>query len=216
VKKNLLFACFLALCTLTLFGQTEGTAKILRPEEKWAIHVPAEAAPAGLKIIYSNLGTPTNAYSVVEAWEIAGPNSGITEFIALPFTPTSDSHVSQVRVALQYDGSGADQVNLSLYADADGVPGTLLAGPVTVTNLPEEGTCCTLAVAKFSPIAITAGTQYWVAADTPLTGTGSDLVGQWNWVAKVSSEWAQDYGGAGWGQIPSDALPAGAVLGTVP
>ena len=32
--------------------------------------------------------------------------------------------------------------------DAGGVPGTLLAGPVTVTDLPDYGTCCTLAIAK--------------------------------------------------------------------
>jgi hypothetical protein len=215
VKKNLLFVCFLALRTLTLFGQTEGPAKVVHIEEKWAIHIPADEAPANLKIIYSNLGTPTSTYNVAWGWAVGGPNSHEPEFIALPFTPTSDSHVSQVRAAVQYF-SGANQVNLSLYADADGVPGTLLAGPVTVTNLPEEGTCCALAVADFSPLALTAGTQYWVVADTPLSGTGSDLLGQWNWVAKASVEWAQDYGGEFWGQIPSDALPAGAVLGTVP
>lgn len=216
MKKDLLFACFLASCNLALFGQTREPAKVAHTEEKSSIHVPAQEAPAGLQVIYSNLGKPPNAYNAVQGWGILGPSSGVTEFIGLPFTARSDSHVSEVRVAMQYAGSGANQVNLSLYADWAGVPGALLAGPVTVTNLPEEGTCCTLAVADFSPLAVKAGTQYWVVADTPLTGTGSDLVGQWNWVATPSVEWAYDSGGVGWGQIPSDALPAGAVFGTVP
>jgi hypothetical protein len=73
-----------------------------------------------------------------------------------------------------------------------------------------------LRTAEDSAIHVPPQVSPALVADTPLSGMGSDLVGQWNWVAKASVEWAQDYGGTGWGQIPSDALPAGAVLGTVP
>ena len=221
MQKTLLFVCLLTLCNLSLFSQTSGTSPlVVHTTEKSAIHVPPQEAPAGLKIIHTNLSRKGDLYnySAVHGWELAGPNSvgGITEFIAMPFTPKSDSHVSQVQVAIQYAGSGANQVILSIYGDSSGAPGTLLAGPVTVTNLPEAGTCCLLAVATFTPVAVTAGTQYWVAGDTPLTGPGSDLIGQWNWVAKDIGQWAANYGDTGWYQFPDDALPAGEVLGTIP
>ena len=215
MKKNLLLLCLLALCNLTLFGQNGKSPRVVRAPEKSAIHLPTQEIPAGLKIIYSNFGTATDLYATI-GWALSGPNSGHTEFIGMPFTPQSDSHVSEVRVAVHYLGSGANQVNLNLYSDASGAPGTLLAGPVTVTGLPEYGTCCAVAVADFPPVAVIAGTQYWVVADTPLTGTGSDFSGAWNWVVKAAPEWAQDVDDVGWFTVPSDSLPAGGVLGTIP
>lgn len=211
MKNIILLASLLALCNLTLFGQTA-----LHTARKPAIQVPPQAVPAGLKTIYTNLGPSNNFYSTTQSWLVAGPNSGVTEFEGLLFIPKSNSHVSEVRVAMQYLGSGANQINISIYGDSNGAPGTLLAGPVTVTNLPQGGTCCTLGIADFSPVAVTAGTRYWVVADTPLTGTGSDFFGEWEWVSKASVLWAGDQGGAGWYQVASDGLPAGAVLGTIP
>jgi hypothetical protein len=111
--------------------------------------------------------------------------------------------------------SGANQVNISVFGDSGGVPGTPLAGPVTVTNLPDFGACCTLAIANFTPLAVTGGTQYWVVASAPVSGQGSDFVGVWNWVFKEII-----FGGTngvnGWYAINVDSLPAGRVLGTVP
>jgi len=52
-------------------------------------------------------------------------------------------------------------VNFSLYSDANGVLGTLLAGPITVTNLPRTFTCCALAVANFAAaVPVIAGIRY--------------------------------------------------------
>ena len=110
--------------------------------------------------------------------------------------------------------SGANQVNLGIYGDASGTPGTLLAGPVTVTNLPDNGTCCGLAVANFSPVAVTGETRYWLVANTPLTGTGSDFFGVWHSVVKPIIPMALSYNG--WSGFNADSLPAGAVLGTIP
>jgi len=199
-----------------LFAQTGQSPRIVHVKEKSAIHVPPQDVPAGLTKIYSNLGgSATDLYNSNSAWVVWGPYnvSGAPYFVAIPFKPKSNSHVSQVRVALHYF-QGANQVNLNIYGDAGGVPGTLLAGPVTVTNLPESGTCCTLAIADFTPIAVTAGTQYWVVANTPLTGMGSDFQGQWNTVVK-NIPMSND-GGAGWFPTDADVLPAGAVLGTIP
>jgi hypothetical protein len=50
-----------------------------------------------------------------------------------------------------------------------------------VTDVPVEFACCKLAVANFATsVAITAGVQYWIVADTASSGTGSDFNGVWS------------------------------------
>lgn len=215
MKKILTFVCLLLVCHLMLFAQARQPDPISSTTEESAIAVPAQN-PAGLKVIYSNLGkAKTDLYwASAYSWILAGPNASTTEFIAMPFTPKSNAQVSQVQVAVLYN-SGDNQVNLSIYADSGSdYPGTLLAGPVTVMNLPQAGTCCPLTVANFPALAVTAGTQYWVVGDTPLTGTGSDFSGVWNHVAKDIP--ISFYKGSHWFKDSADNLPAGEVLGTVP
>lgn len=218
MKKTLMFVCLLTLCHLTLFAQSVINPRIVHTTEKSAIHVPSQEPDAALKKIYSNLGTSkTGLYDDTNGWLLAGPgaNGGSPVFVAMPFTPKSNSHVSQVQVAVQWNGTGANQVNLSIYEDTNGVPGTLLAGPVTVTNLPEWGTCCTLAVANFTSVAVTGKTQYWVVADTPLTGTGSDFSGEWEFVVLPALPQADNFG-TGWQSFNGTFESAGEVLGTIP
>jgi len=208
-----LFVCFLTLFNLTLFGQSGETPKVVRNAENSAIHVPPQVAPAGLTVIYTNLGKKGDLYNCC-GFILSGPNSAFgSVFTAMPFTPKSNSHISDVRVAVQYS-SGANQINLSIYDDSGGVPGTLLAGPVTVTNLPDTDTCCLLAVAAFTPTAVSAGAQYWVVANTPLTGVGSDFYGTWEKAGKVIPFAVNR--GSSWFAGSADVLPAGEVLGTVP
>ncbi len=217
MKKILLVLCLLALCKLTLFAQTIDHPRIVHNTERSAIHVPPGETPTTLKRIYSNLGSSkTDLYDDTWSTNLAGPNAyeNSETFLGMSFTPKSNSHVSQVQVAVQYF-SGANQVNLSIYGDSAGVPGTLLAGPVTVTSLPTQGTCCTLAVANFSPVAVTGGTQYWVVADTPLTGTGSDFWGGWAFVVQGKHP-PLAAGAISWVLVPSLSEPAGEVLGTIP
>jgi hypothetical protein len=214
-----LIACLLMLATLSAVAQTSKNQRAVHTQEKSANHVAAQTAAASLKVIYSNLGTATDLYNDTQGWEVDGFNSdgGVSDAfgVALPFTPKSDSHVSQVRVAVQYYGSGANQVNLSIYSDNNGIPGTLLAGPVTVKNLPDSGTCCTLAVASFTPLAVTGGTQYWVVADAPVSGEGSDFAGVWDWVSKKLI-FGGTNGNSGWVASNAITLPAGEVRGTIP
>jgi hypothetical protein len=215
VKRTLMFVCLLVLCIPSLFAQSGNNPRAVFTTERSAIRVPPPKTPAGLKKIYSNLGkSKTDLYSN-SGWGVSGPFSlyGRAYSVALPFTPKFDSTVKQVQVALNY-ASGANQVNLSIYADAGGAPGTLLAGPVTVTNLPVPGTCCPLVVANFTPVAVTAGTRYWVAANAPLTGLGSDFAGGWAWVV-TDIPIAIDYG-FGWFPQSADGVTAGEVLGTIP
>ena len=219
MKKILLSACLGLLGSVTLLAQIGAAPQVVHTTEKSAIHVPPQENAVALKRIYGNLGTKTDLYNDRNGWAILGPTSslpgaGLPEFVAMPFTPKADAQVSQVGVAVQYM-NGDNQVNLSIYADSgSGYPGTLLAGPVTVTSLPGYRTCCTLAVAKFPPVAVTAGSQYWVVADTPATGTGSDFEGAWAWVVKNMGEWAEGTPTYGWNSLPVDGLPAGEVLGT--
>jgi hypothetical protein len=216
VKKTLLFLCLLTLCNLALSAQTVRSSRIVHTTEKSAIHVPPQETPAGLKKIYSNLGkSKTYLYVDTGGWAEAGPNSsaGFTQFVGMPFTPKSSSHVSQVGVAVEYI-SGANQVNLSIYGDAGGIPGTLLAGPVTVTNLPSFGTCCALAAADFPSVPVTGAAQYWIVADTPLTGTGSDFNGAWDMVVTVVPQGFDN--GSGWYGANGLQEAAGEVLGTIP
>jgi len=220
VKKTVTVWLFLLLlCNLTPFAQAGGPPRVVHTAERPAIRVPPQEAPASLKKIYSNLAaSKTDLYNDNLGFQESGPNSiGGTYFIGLPFTPTANSTVEQVQVAVQYGGSGANQVNLSIYGDSGGVPGTLLAGPVMVANLPEAGTCCTLAVANFPPVAVIGGTRYWVVADTPLTGTGSDFNGVWDFIAKPPIYLQAYSNGSGWfGFNSSPAEAAGEVLGSIP
>jgi hypothetical protein len=224
VKKTVwTILCLIALCGTNLFAQ-----KIVKVGNLKAVHSPVTAqarvaapdAPAALKKIFSNLGPKKNAYNAFSGWLLAGPlntQTGTDQFFGLPFTPKANAHVSQLQAALQYLGSGANQVNLSLYTDAGGLPGTLIGGPVTVMNLSNAGTCCALAIANLpTSVAVTAGTQYWVVADTPLTGTGSDLFGAWEWVA-VTPYQAAIVADGGWFSFNGfEENPAGAVFGTLP
>jgi hypothetical protein len=212
VKRTLAFACLLAFNNLALSAQTAKGPFVEHATEKSAIHVlpPQEDNPAGLKTIYTDLGSKTEPYS--GGGFPLGP-SGAT---AMAFTPKSDSHVSEVQVAVLYI-SGDNQVNLSIYDDAAGAPGTLIGGPVTVTNLPKAGTCCLLDIADFAPVAVKAGTQYWVVANTPSTGRGSDFEGGWGTSAKPIIPFAVTHSPkAGWFPGNANELPAGEVLGTVP
>jgi len=149
---------------------------------------------------------------------VCGPNTpcgkGYLSF-ALPFTPTANAHVSEVEAAIEYV-SGASQVNLSLYADSHGVPGTILAGPSTVINLPTAGTCCASATWNLAtPLPVTAHVRYWIVADTPTSGTGSDLFGVWQFVH--TTFYIADHVNGIWvATAGADQQFAAAVFGTIP
>ena len=219
MKKILLLAAVLTILVSTLAGQTVQQPMMLHHKETFSVHVPPQDVPEGLTTIYSSLGTdPNNVYNYLDTWVVSGPNCvfGIADFIAMPFTPKSDSHVSQVRAAILYEGLGADQVNLSIRAESNGHPGKLLAGPVTVTNLPKVFTCCQLATANFASVPVKGGTRYWIVADTPKTGKGSDFLGEWAGSVSPVLLLSGDAAQTGWVTLNGNGLPAGAVLGTVP
>ena len=221
MKKILVLAGVLTILNLTLFAQTVEMPRRLHHKGKPGVYVPPQEVPQGLTEIYSSLGTdPKNLYDYIDTWLVSGPKShaGFSAFIAMPFTPKSNSHVLQVRTAVLWygEGEGADQVNISIYEDSQGQPGKLLAGPVTVTNLPQAYSCCQLAVADFSSVPVNGGTQYWVVADTPAKGQGSDFLGEWASAVSPVLPLSADADGTGWVTFNGNGLPAGDVQGTIP
>jgi len=209
-----------ALCGIALLAQSRPAAtRIVQTSEKSAIHTPAVLTP-GLARIYSNLGPSTDAYNDESAEVISGPTSLLNFSLAyaLPFTPKVDATVHEVTAPVVYNGFGANQVNFSLYSDTSGVPGTILAGPETIKNLPSFGTCCKMASWSLAtPLAVSAGTQYWIVVDTPASGPGSDFYGAWNFVFPTPFTQASNEGGFGWGQQKTGYLQTAAgVFGTTP
>jgi len=215
MKKTLTILCVVALCSTALIAQNG--MRMSKTTEKAAVVVPAAQPDVTLKQLFSNAGTKTHAYTDTVGWAVSGPaSSSGTQFVALPFKVKAASTAYQLQAAVQYKGTGANQVNLSLYSDNSGAPGTLLGGPVTVTSLPNAGTCCTFATANLpSTVSLTAGTQYWIVADTPASGTGSDFVGVWDFVTVAPLNSSNK--GSGWVSFTGyEQNPVGRVFGTIP
>jgi hypothetical protein len=221
MKRTLLGSglCVIGLCASALFGQDATRApRTVQTTEKSQVHTPSQQ-PAELAKIFGNLGSPTDTYNDTNGAIIAGPGSilSIGIFPAAPFTPKRNAHVSVIEVPIQYL-DGANQVNLSLYSDASGMPGKVLAGPQPLKNLPDFGTCCELGVWKLTTsVEVTAGTQYWIVVDTPSSGTGDDFEGVWDYIFPTPFLQASNTDGQGWVAYGGgEELPAAAVFGTIP
>jgi hypothetical protein len=206
--------CLTLLCSLPLLAQEHARVAYVRPTS--TVHTAAQEVPAGLTIIYSNLGPKTAAFNPAIGFYLLGPKSsfGFSQNTALPFTPAKDSTVTIVQAPIQwYNDGSADFARISIYSDASGVPGTLLAGPFFIRP-PAGFTCCTLTPAMISPgLSVTAGTQYWVVADTTAASNFDGL-----WLVKPDAPITGfDQNGTGWlEQVGYDLGAAGIVLGTVP
>lgn len=134
---------------------------------------------AGLTTIAGNLSKYQNGvFFCCYGFTISGPTSiiGSTYWAAVPFTPTANSTVKKVEVAVGYV-TGTNGVTVSVNADAGGVPGAQLAGG-NFTGLENYGDCCQLVVASgHGGVAVNQGTQYWVVVSTS-SGT-SDTWDAW-------------------------------------
>ena len=206
MQKLLAALIALVISATSLFAQQPASKAV----------TPAQEAPAGLVKIFGNLGPKTSAF-ISGGWFVSGPNySSGKHFVAMPFTAKANSTVTQVQVAVQYNASGANQVNMSVYTDNGGIPGTVIGGPTTITNLSNCCVCCTLTIGNFSPgVHVVANAKYWLVADTPSSGTGSDFLGVWNWVPPSTTKVGTNH--TGWVSFGADIQePAGAIYGTVP
>lgn len=138
-----------------------------------------DAEDAGLVKIANNFTQyPNSPYYGWYGYEIWGPQvqsaEGTLNWIGTAFTPKANHLATKVEVAAIYYGS-AENVVLSLYDDAGGLPGKPLHS-WTLTNLP-HGVCCTVVSASDAHgIPLTGGKQYWVVIRTNAKGPGAAAV----------------------------------------
>ena len=207
MKKALPLVCLFALCNLTLLAQT-GKGSRFGHTEMSAIHVAPQDGSTGLQTIFSNLGPPSDPY-IGFYWPVDSD-----DWVGMAFTPTADAHVTQVRVAVEHV-SGPKVIYVSIYSDSGGYPGTLLEGPVVVTKMPKEGSCCDFAVANFLPLQVYGGQPYWVEVTTPLVGPGTNSVSHWHWTYQGTHPPVALDTGTGWIDEPTYQESAFEVLGTL-
>lgn len=144
------------------------------------IYTAPPAHDIGATVIFSNIGTKyrKGLYFCCSGATISGPDSVLQfqSWPAMQFTPSTDATVTEIDVAVEWI-SGTDEVDLDVYTDAGGVPGTLLK-TFKATGLQFVGGCCSLAVGKDRKgIPIIAGTPYWIAVTSD--ANGPDTFGSW-------------------------------------
>jgi hypothetical protein len=143
-------------------------------------YVPPPPHNDGSVPVFSNIGTkyPLGLYFCCSGATVSGPDSeiGFQSWPAMQFTPAADVSVTEIDVAVERI-TGTDEIDIGLYTDANGVPGTLLKS-FTATGLQGNGGCCGFAVGRDKQgIPIAGGTPYWVAVTTDTGAT--DTFGNW-------------------------------------
>jgi hypothetical protein len=167
---------------------------------RWNVLLLAGAlAPLALQadVIFSNLiGTPPTS-----SLEIAGnfPDPPAGAEAAEAFTPTANFSMTDAEVL--YGGSGVPYFSLFLYSDESGEPGSMieelgsdLGGDVDVGLVTAN---------SFTPIDLTAGTEYWLVmapsspyAEASWDGGGSSLVPEASSIALGTPAWTIGSGNA--------------------
>jgi hypothetical protein len=214
-SRTLCCVFVLTLACGTLLAQTYQIQKPRSAHTKPSLVVtPAEELPAGLKTIYSNLGpTATDNYNASSGYYITGPTNALAvseQWIAAPFTPKVNAHVSQLRVAAGWI-SGTKRIIVGLYSDNLGTVGTALATAPT-THMGTFGACCQLASVNIASTAVTKGTQYWIVVTSDDT-LAPDFAGVFESSNDVNT--AGDVALGGWFTF-SNNWPAAAAAGTIP
>jgi hypothetical protein len=207
-----------AILTLTgcnLFAQGAAQMTVAKPSPIVQL---ADAPPAGYSTLYSNLGPSTDAYDDEEGWAITGPDgNAFWQNIAVPFTPTANSTIQAIQVALAYYGSGTNAAAVAILSDSDGLPGKILKG-WNVSNLPKSGTCCKLVtVTDPAGIRVAAGTQIWIAVGTDKASDSAYDTWDWTYKLLLNGPYAGQGSSSGgkWTYIDDGSIPAFAIYGTV-
>ena len=172
------------------------------------------AIPAKLQTIHANFARlyPQGLYNASMGASLEGPNTLHGQiWLAAAFTPVQNATVKQLDVAAGVI-SGTNKINVALYADASGVPGTSLWS--TDTAMPPFATCCSVvSVTDSAGIPVTAGMRYWLVLTT--TADSTDTTAAWSLVVRnqVKGGLAAQNRGSGWQARPSTPAFAFAVYG---
>lgn len=164
----------------------------------------------GATAIFSNIGVkyPLGLYFCCSGATISGPDSVLNfqSWPAMQFTPSTDAVVTEIDVAVEWI-SGTNEVDLGLYSDADGVPGTLLK-LFRATGLESVGGCCSFAVGKDRQgIAVSGSTPYWVAVTTDTNAPDTFASWEFNSTDQLDALPSAVNKGSGWvtngGAVPA-------------
>ena len=213
MKLKSLLGCSLVLTLASGMLWAQDAPKVAHTTRSPAV-TKAAPPPAGYKVLFSNLSkSTTNLYNATTGYYVIGPNNSVgfgEQWIALPFTPTWNGHATAIEAAIGYI-SGASLVDLALYSDNGGAPGSLLAGGSS-QNVPAFGSCCQLTYVSIPPTALNKNTQYWVVA-----ATNDNMAPDFTGVFESTNEGtiAYDPQQLGWFTFSAN-VPAIAVTGTIP
>ncbi|MGA1993523.1 MAG: choice-of-anchor R domain-containing protein [Bryobacteraceae bacterium] len=150
----------------------------------------AMSAQAGPVTIFSNLNSnPASLYDNNNGWTVSG--SGFGPYSpAMAFTPSGTYVLTEIDVAIF--GTEDDSIDLALYSDSGGVPGSVLA---SWTDIPLTFGCCGLdTVTPVSSITLNAGTQYWLLAYADADDPSAMDSWQWNNVGQSGPTWWSQFG----------------------
>lgn len=212
VLKRALSSLFvLTLASGVLFAQNSHL-KVAHTVHSGPVTAMQKTPSSAPQVIFSNIGpSKTNAYNDTTGYYILGPNNSVglsEQWIGVPFTPRTSSHVSQLLVAVQWI-SGAKLVNVGLYSDAGGTVGSATAQS---SAIPVFGSCCQVVDVTIPSTAVSGGTQYWIVASSDDTNA-PDFTGVF--AASNLANIAGDVGQTGWSSFTTNT-PAAAAKGTIP
>jgi len=161
---------------------------------------PAIALVEGTTVIYSNFG-PGDTYDAGEGWIEAGIDQDVLApyIAAMPFTPAKATYIlTQLDLALSYDGAGPNALTVELCQNDDGVPGKLIYSWY-VTGLPAFGSSDSIVqTIPINPaqktILLKQGVQYWLIAVPSINEAAV-----WNSTSvDVTATHAESYDGGPW------------------
>lgn len=209
-----------ALCALFVLSLASGMAfaqasrlKVAHTTSKGPI-TQLQQTPGNQTIIFSNMGpNSSDAFNDTTGYYILGPNNSVglsEQAIGVPFTPRSNSHVTNLLVAVGWI-SGTKLVNIGLYSDSGGTVGTLLASAES-SAIPAFGACCQVVGVSIPSTAVSFGSQYWIVA-SPDDTNAPDFTGVFQ--ASNGGIIAGDVAQGGWFSFTTNT-PAAAAKGTVP
>ena len=123
----------------------------------------ALCATASADVLYTNLG-PNGEYDTQDGWFVDGSNYH-NQVTAMPFTPTSNGTMTDAVLALGNFAGGNDPINVYLFTNNGGQPGSQLASLTqqgTIQPFSDGGSLITFNCNGCG--TINQGTHYWLVA----------------------------------------------------
>jgi hypothetical protein len=143
--------------------------------------LPETSAATARVMIFSNLNSDFSQPYIpgIGLLVVGNDVSGYGEtWEALPFIPKADVQATRLKAAVGHDLGYATIMDLAIYSDSGGLPGTPLpGGQGTAANIPFSGDCCDFATARLPGVALSRGVRYWLVASP--NAQAENFMGLW-------------------------------------